>query len=89
VRDLRSSINLSLCLLNDLPRLDVIIIDNELEGPILVVLEVFKPIMKVVAETLVGLNQVVSATLCRPSPSRILLLCAGNILLAVGALLRF
>ena len=90
VRDLGSSINLSLRLLNDLSRLHVIIIDNELKGPILVILEVFEPIMEVVAETLVGLHQVVghATPLGRPSPSRILLLCAGNILLAVRALLR-
>ena len=90
VRYLGGSINLSLGLLNDLPRLHVIIINYELKGPILVILEVFEPIMKVVAETLVGLDQVVghAAPLGCPSPSRILLLCAGNILLAVGALLR-
>jgi len=59
VRDLGSSINLSLRLLNDLPRLHIIIIDDELKGPILVILEVFEPIMEVVAETLIRLNQVV------------------------------
>lgn len=91
--DLGSSINLSLGLRNNLSRLHVIIIDNELEGPILVILEVFEPIMKVVAETLVGLHQVVghAPTLSCSSPSRILLLRASDIrcLLTVGALLRF
>ena len=82
VRYLGTSINLSLGLCNNLSRLHVIIIDNELEGPILVVFKVFEPIMKIVAKTLVGLHQVVghAPTLSRPSPSRsLLLLCARNI----------
>jgi hypothetical protein len=41
VRDLGSSVNLSLRLRNNLSRLYVIIIDDELEGPILIVLKVF------------------------------------------------
>ena len=76
--DLGSSIYLCLGLRCDLSSLDIIFIDDELEGPIFVVLEVFEPIVKIISEPFVGLHKMLwqTAPLSGPSSIRIcLLLC--------------
>jgi hypothetical protein len=58
MRYLGPSIYLGLGLGCDLASLDVIIVNNELKCPILIVLEIFEPVVKVVPEPFVWLNQV-------------------------------
>lgn len=94
MRYLGCSIYLGLGFYRNLSSLDVIFIDDELKGAVLIILEVLEPIVKIVPKALIRLNKIFrharTSTLSR-APSIIIrcVLITGKIgcLLAVGSFL--